>query len=168
MNQVQVQVHSYYRPYRNLGTHIKSHAISPEAFQKLKNTAGPFQPALYTEYYSGRRIYSIIDRSKGRTIYYRERLKQESTPMKDYAGLECLKGDYFNMELVVEHELRLDPETWVNHFQHDHIRQKLVLEGAIYSLEILLDKVGPKEDLFKEPDNILSLSYVLKPKDINS
>jgi hypothetical protein len=165
-----VQIHSYYRPYRKLGTHIKTHAITPEAFQMLKASEGPFQRALYTEYYTGRRIYSVIDRAEGRTIHYRELLSQESTPLKDYAGLECFKNDYSNSELVVEQSLRLNPETWVNHFQPDLIRQKLVLEGAMYSLEILLDQVGPKEDLLKEPDaeNILSLSYVLKPKAVNS
>ena len=157
----------YYRPYKKLGVYIKSHAILPEEWQALHRQHGPFTHGLWTEYYDGKRIYSIIDSldTTKRSISYREILSQST----EHSGL--------NQERVTEQNLRLDPETWVNHFPHDHIRQKLVFEsGTGYSLEILFDKVNSREyfnPLFLETldlnlnlnlknENIISLSYVLK------
>ena len=157
---------TYYRPYKKLGTHIKSHAILPEEWQTLKLNKGPFVRSLWTDYYDGKRIYSIIDNldtpsstsstsSTNRTIWYREILSQTVSPVD------------LELERVTEHCLTLDPKTWVNHFPHDHIRQKLVYESALslYSLEILFDKVKSKEQFFDTAENILSFSYVLKTKD---
>ena len=153
---------SYYRPYKKLGTHIKSHSITPAEWQTLKMNKGPFKRSLWTDYYDGKRIYSIIDESNRRTIWYREILSQK---------IEVVDSD---LERVTEHCLTLDFKTWVNHYPHDHIRQKLVYESSLYTLEILFEEVKPKEhysgidldlDLDLENENIISLSYVLKTKD---
>jgi len=157
----------YFRPYKRLGVHIKSHAILPEEWQALHRTQGPFIRSLWTEYYDGKRIYSIIDSLDNcRTISYRELLSQTTDPCE------------LNQERVTEHNLRLDPETWANHFPHDHIRQKLVYESQSgYNLEILFDKVNGRAyfnhsfletldlNLNLKHENIISLSYVLKTKD---
>ena len=163
-----VVVASYYRPYKKLGTHIKSHSITPAEWQTLKMNKGPFKRSLWTDYYDGRRIYSIIDEDNKRTIWYREILSQKIEVVESKLDLD-LDLD-LDLERVTEHCLTLDFKTWVNHYPHDHIRQKLVYESSLYTLEILFDEVKPKEhylgmDLDLENENIISLSYVLKTKD---
>ena len=163
-----VVVASYYRPYKKLGTHIKSHSITPAEWQTLKMNKGPFKRSLWTDYYDGRRIYSIIDEDNKRTIWYREILSQKIEVVESKLDLDL----DLDLERVTEHCLTLDFKTWVNHYPHDHIRQKLVYESSLYTLEILFDEVKPKEhylgmdlDLDLENENIISLSYVLKTKD---
>lgn len=149
---------SYVRPYTYLATHIKTHAIDLNEFQALYRT--DMTPALWTEYYDGKKIYAVIQKKDHRELSYRELHKQRITDLGN------------NQERVDEEASPLPVLAFENKTEHQHIRQKIVLSSLGRTLEILLQKVHGMDALWTAlpgfltdlaagqlPVEILSLSY---------